>query len=160
MTHLARGDDAPEFRLLDQNGNGWGLSDFAGQFLALFFYKQDGTPYCTEQVEGFRDLHAEFKRLGAKIIGVSRDDVQSHHRFASECGLPFNLLADPDLEVAKRYGIAGEEPDDPVSPLSRDTFLIGPDGAVLQVFKNVKDTKEHAEKVLESLKKYVKVPAG
>ncbi len=160
MTHLKSGGQAPEFRLRDQNGNGWGLGDFAGHFLVLFFYKGDGTKHCTEQVAAFRDLHDEFRKHGAKIVGVSADHAASHREFAAKSRLPFNLLSDPDLEVAGLFGIDQAEPDDPVSPVSRDTFLLGPDGAVLQVFKAVRNTTEHAAEVLESLKRFVKVPAG
>lgn len=159
MTHLKTGDKAPEFHLRDQNGNGWGLGDFEGHFLVLFFYKGDGTEHCTRQVEGFRDLHKEFKKLSAKVIGISGDDEESHDEFAIKCKLPFNLLSDPDRETAQAFGIASDEPDDPVSPVSRDTFLIGPDGTIVKVYKNVRDTGKHAREVLDDLQEHVSVPA-
>lgn len=160
MTRPEKGDKAPDFHLLDQNGNGWSLGDFEGHFLVLFFYKGDGTKYCTEQVQGFRDRFDAFKKLDAKVVGISRDDSESHDAFAAQHQLPFNLLSDPDLETASAFGIADAEPDDPVSPVSRDTFLIGPDGAVLKVYKNVRNTKEHADEVLEDLNEHVNVPAA
>ncbi len=159
MTHLGKGDVAPDFHLVDQNGNGWNLSDFEGGFLVLYFYKGDGVKVCTEQALGFRELNKKFKALETRIVGVSKDGRESHVSFAAQNRLPFNLLADTELEAATAFGIADAEPDDPVSPVRRDTFLIGPDRAVLKVFKDVRNAKEHAAEVLEAVKEYVKVPA-
>lgn len=150
MTELKTGDDAPWFHLTDQNGNGWGLGDFQDQYLVLFFYEKDGDPADTAQVEGFRDLHKEFQRLQARVIGVSPDDNDSHDMFAAREKLPYNLLADTELEASKLFGVLEEDLGRP----RRTTFLIGPDGAVLRVYDKIKDPANHPEEVLKDLKEY------
>lgn len=154
MTGLKTGDDAPGFHLTDQNGNGWGLGDFLDRYLVVFFYDQDGTPESTREAEAFRDLHEEFRRLNAKVVGISPDDEDSHDMFAVKTGVPFNLLADTELEASKLFGVLQEDLGRP----QPTTFLIGPDGAVLRVYKPGKDPAAHAQEVLSGLKEYVSVP--
>lgn len=154
MTELKTGDDAPWFHLTDQNGNGWGLGDFRDHYLVLFFYEKDGSPQDTAQVEGFRDLHKEFQRLQARVIGVSADDNDSHDMFAAREKLPYNLLADTELEASKLFGVLEEDLGRP----RRTTFLIGPDGAVLRVYDKIKDPADHPEQVLQDLKEYFGTP--
>jgi thioredoxin-dependent peroxiredoxin len=154
MTALTKGDQAPDFHLVDQNGNGWRLGDYKDQFLVFLFYKQDHTPGCLQLMEGFRDHYEEFTRLGAKIVGVSKDDSASHREFSAQCRLPFNLLADPELETAEAYKVLTKGGD-----IRRGTFLIGPDGTILKIYPEVKDTTKHAEAVLLDLQDHVVVPA-
>jgi thioredoxin-dependent peroxiredoxin len=154
MTQLKTGDEAPWFHLTDQNGNGWGLGDFEDQYLVLFFYEKDGSPEDTRQVEGFRDLHGEFKKLHARVLGISPDDNDSHDMFAARAKLPYNLLADTELEASKLFGVLEEDLGRP----RRTTFLIGPDGAVLRVYDHVKDPASHPNEVLADLKDYFALP--
>lgn len=151
MTQLKTGDDAPTFHLTDQNGNGWGLGDFKDRFLVLFFYERDGAPESIQELESFRQLHKEFKGLNAKVVGVSPDDPDTHDKIAAKIDLPYNILADTELEASKLFGVLEEDMDRP----KPTTFLIGPDGAVLRVYKR---TKNHVKKVLADLKGYVAVP--
>ncbi len=151
MTDLKTGDEAPWFHLTDQNGNGWSLGDFADHYLVLFFYGQDDAQSAHQEVDAFRRLHKEFKQFNAKVVGVSPDDPDTHDRFAAQYKLPFNLLADTELEASKLFGVLERDLGRP----KPTTFLIGPDGAVLRVYRAVKEATSHPKQALEDLKDYV-----
>ena len=102
---VAVGELAPEFSLLDQDGQTVSLSQFRGQKnVVLYFYPRDETPICTQEACSFRDAHPEFQAVDAEILGISADDQASHRAFADNHRLPFRVLSDPKLQVAKQYG--------------------------------------------------------
>ena len=148
----AAGDPAPDFAAPDQYGRTVRLADYAGQTLALYFYPKDDTPGCTAQACTLRDGDADLKAAGVTVVGVSPDGAESHRQFAQKYGLGFPLLADPDKEILTAYGAWGEKNlyGKKVVGVKRTTFLIGPDGRVLHVFKRPK-TKAHAREILDKL---------
>ena len=148
----APGDPAPDFEGRDQNGETVRLADFAGQPLALDFYPADDTPGCTKQACNLRDNVGALREAGVAVVGVSKDDEASHERFADKYDLPFPLIADPDRTLLDAYGVWGERSlyGKTVVGTKRTTFLIGPDGRVLHVFKRPK-TAAHAEEILAKL---------
>lgn len=129
---LLPGEPAPDFTLVDQNGDTHSLADFKGKWLALYFYPKDDTPGCTRQACAFQDDLQQLKASGAEVIGVSVDSVNSHHDFAHKFGLRFPLLADTTAEVSARYhslfnlGL--------VKFAQRNTFLIDPFGKIAKVY--------------------------
>lgn len=153
MTPLTEGAEAPDFTLESDSGETVSLSRLRGKPVVLYFYPRDDTPGCTTEACEFRDAWAEVKRTGAVVLGVSPDTAASHKKFKSKFRLPFPLLADPDHQVAERYGAWGERSmyGRKFLGLLRTTFVIGPDGRIRKVFERVKP-KGHAAAVLESLR--------
>ncbi len=147
------GDQAPEFHLPADGNRRLGLSDFGGRYLVLYFYPKDNTPGCTNEAQAFRDLYDSFTARGAEIAGVSRDGVKSHDNFKAKHGIPFPLLSDADATAVQAYGVGKEKTSGGQTKLgiTRSTFLIDPDGTIIQVWRQVK-VPGHAEKVLEALK--------
>jgi thioredoxin-dependent peroxiredoxin len=149
---VAEGEPAPDFTATTDAGERVSLSDFRGRPVVLYFYPRDDTPGCTTQARGIRDAYAEFERAGAVVLGISPDDEQKHVKFKEKYDLPFTLLADPEHEVAERYGTWGEKRymGKTYWGVSRTTFLIAPDGTVAKILRDVKpDT--HADDVLAAL---------
>ena len=109
MATLERGQPAPDFETLNQENQKVGLSDFRGRRVVLYFYPKDNTPGCTTQACLFRDHHPEFENLEATVLGISPDGVSSHQKFRTEHQLPFQLLVDPDHQIADLYGAWGEK---------------------------------------------------
>ena len=146
------GDRAPDFAAPDQTGATVRLSDFAGRPLALYVYPKDDTPGCTAQACNLRDHTDALAEAGVAVVGVSPDDTASHGRFADKHALPFPLLADPDHTLMEAYGAWGEKTlyGRKSVGVKRTTFLIGPDGHVLHVFKRPK-TQRHAQEILDKL---------
>jgi len=149
---VSEGKPAPEFTLEDDAGETVSLSDFRGKPVVLYFYPKDDTPGCTAQACGIRDAYGEFEQAGAVVLGVSPDRVSKHVKFKEKYDLPFTLLADPEHEVAERYGVWGEKKymGRSYMGVSRTTFVIAPDGTVAEVMENVKPDS-HADDVLASL---------
>ena len=146
------GDRAPDFTLPADDGSTVTLSKLRGKKVLIYFYPKDDTPGCTMQAQGIRDAYAEFERAGAVVLGISTDDETSHVKFKEKYDLPFTLLADPEHEIAERYGTWGEKSymGKTYWGVSRTTFLIAPDGTVAKVMREVKpDT--HADDVLAAL---------
>ncbi|MGB3541558.1 thioredoxin-dependent thiol peroxidase [Rubrivirga sp.] len=146
------GDPAPSFEGVDQDGNTVRLQDFEGRPIALYFYPKDDTPGCTKQACNLRDNTSDLEAAGIAVVGVSPDDAASHERFAEKYSLPFPLLADPDKTILQTYGAWGEKSlyGRTSIGVKRTTFLIGPDGQVLHVFKRPKTTN-HAQEILAKL---------
>ncbi|MEB3182751.1 MAG: thioredoxin-dependent thiol peroxidase [Nostocaceae cyanobacterium] len=146
------GQPAPDFCATNQDSNQVSLNDFSSQWLVLYFYPKDNTPGCTTEAKDFTELSLEFSSLGAKIIGVSTDSVQSHCKFISKHNLSITLLSDPEHQLADTYGVwqlkkfMGKE----YMGIVRSTFLISPDGNIAYNWENVK-TKGHAQAVLNKL---------
>lgn len=149
---LEPGDKAPSFTLPDQHGDAVKLSDLKGQTLVLFFYPRADTPGCTTQACGVRDHSAEYAEAGAKVIGISPDEVKAIDKFAGKYDLEFTLLADADHSVAEAYGTWVEKSmyGKKYMGVQRATFIVGPDGRIARVFPKV-SPKTHDEVVLKAL---------
>lgn len=149
---LTIGQKAPDFTLADQNGNTISLSDFAGKKVVLYFYPKDNTPGCTRQACAFAGAYGEFQRRDVVVIGISRDSVASHVKFAERYSLPFILLADPDLEAIGAYGVWQEKKlyGKVSMGVVRTTFIIDENGYIEEILSKVKpDT--NAEEILKRL---------
>lgn len=144
----AVGSAAPAFELQDQNGAWHRLGDYAGKWLVVYFYPKDGTPGCTKQVCAFRDEIAKVRAAGAEVVGVSVDDVESHKKFAEEHQVPFPLLADSEMSMARAYGVLTSKLG--FRYARRDTFLIDPEGKVAKHYPNV-DPVENVSQVIGDL---------
>ena len=144
------GDRAPEFMLKDKDGNNVSLSDFIGRRIVLYFYPKDNTPGCTRQACAFAGAYWEFRKRCVEVIGISRDGIASHVKFAEKYNLPFLLLSDPELEAIQAYGVWQEKKlYGKVSfGVVRTTFIIDENGIIEKVMPKVKpDT--NAGEILE-----------
>lgn len=150
---LAIGTQAPDFTLEDHNGQKVSLHDFAGRKTVLYFYPKDFTPQCTVQAKAFRAFFEEYARLGAVIIGISRDSVKSHAQFAAKYSLPFILLSDPELKAVKAYEVQRDSKLLGFLGLDvrRSTYVIGEDGKIAACWSDA-DASENAADVLGYLK--------
>ena len=150
---LIAGTKAPDFTLNDQNGNAVSLSDFAGRKVVLYFYAKDNTLGCTRQACGFAQLHGDITAHDAVIIGISRDSVESHQKFAGRYDLPFILLSDPELNVLQEYGVWQQKKSYGKTAMGvvRSTYIIDENGYIETVMENVKAMTNPFE-VLEALK--------
>ena len=137
------GDPAPEFELSDQDGNLHSLEDYRNQWVVLYFYPKDQTPGCTTEACEFRDNIFAYRKLGAQILGVSLDNVDSHKEFAELYSLPFPLLADTDGDTSTAYGVKTRMFGMTVA--KRHTFIIGPDGSIAKHYDKVKPDTHSAE---------------
>jgi peroxiredoxin Q/BCP len=146
---------APDFTLPDQDGKERTLSHHRGSWVLLYFYPKDDTAGCTKEACMIRDEFPAFGKLKAKVFGVSTDSVVSHKKFAEKYQLPFTLLADPDKEVVKLYGVWGKKKfmGKEYEGTMRTSFLIDPEGKIVKIYENVKPEK-HAAEVLEDLKEF------
>jgi thioredoxin-dependent peroxiredoxin len=149
---LAEGDKAPAFSLPDQNGKQVKLSDLKGEPVVLYFYPRADTPGCTTQACGVRDRRADYAEAGAKVIGISPDEVGAIDKFAGKYDLDFTLLADADHAVAEKYGTWVEKSmyGKKYMGVQRATFIVGPDGKIAKVFPKV-SPKSHDDVVLKAL---------
>ncbi len=152
------GARAPAFTLRDQNNDQRSLAEFRGRPVVIYFYPEDDTPLCTAQACDLRDAHAGIAALGAAVLGISPDTVESHAAFAKKFGLPFALLADvPDARgtprVSAKYGAWGEKSmyGRTVVGMLRTTYLIDAQGRVARRWDRVR-TPGHAHRVLEAVK--------
>jgi len=143
---------APKLSGTTQSGDTLKLADLKDQWVVLYFYPKDNTTGCTREAGDFRDLYTKFKRRGATIVGVSRDSARSHSGFKEKLGLPFTLVADTDetwckaFDVIRRKKLYGRE----YLGVDRSTFLIGPDGKLVQEWRGVK-VPGHAQAVLDAI---------
>ena len=146
------GTQAPDFTLNDQNGHPVSLSDFLGKKVVLYFYPKDNTPGCTRQACAFAGAYNAFRKKGVEVIGISKDSVSSHVKFAEKYDLPFVLLSDPDLTAIKAYGVWQEKKlYGKVSfGVVRTTYVIDEKGFVERVMPKVKPDTNAAE-ILEVL---------
>lgn len=149
---LKVGDKLPIFSSKDTNGTIFNSQDYIGnQALVIYFYPKDETKVCTQQACSFRDNYQEFKDLGAEVIGISADSVQSHFKFKTKFSLPFILLSDNDKKLRKLFGV---ENDFLIIP-GRQTFVVDKDGIIVMVFNSMSGNI-HIEKALKTLKKLTK----
>ena len=137
---LEIGTKAPDFRLLDQNGEEHTLEDYKGKKVILYFYPKDNTPGCTKQACGFTLLYPQFTEKGAVVLGVSKDTVASHKKFEEKQELSITLLADPELEAIKAYDVWQEKNmyGKKTMGVVRTTYLIDEEGIITKAFSKVK----------------------
>ena len=149
---LQAGMKAPDFTLMDQNGASVRLADFLGKKVVLYFYPRDNTPGCTRQACAFAQNYEGFKSRDIAVIGISKDSVASHLKFAQKYDLPFVLLSDPQLEAIQAYGVWQEKKmyGKVTMGVARTTFIIDEEGIIQKVMLRVKpDT--NAQDVLNAL---------
>ena len=148
------GDLAPDFTLNDQHGNSVSLHDFAGKTVVLYFYPRDNTPGCTRQACAFAGAYEAFKAEDIAVIGISKDSVASHQKFAEKYNLPFILLADPERQAIEPYGVWQEKKMAGKTGMGvvRTTYIIGGDGRITHVMPKVKPDTNAAD-VLTALGK-------
>ncbi len=146
-------EKAPDFTLLDKDNNKVSLSDFKGKWLVLYFYPKDNTSGCTREAIDFTEKKEEFEKLGAEIVGISKDSIKSHIKFSEKHNLKITLLSDPDHKVHELYGAWGKKKlyGKEYFGTIRSTFLIDPEGNIRKEWKKVK-VKGHVEEVLKALK--------
>jgi len=151
------GDVVKNFTLKNQDGEDVSLTDFKGKPVVLFFYPRADTPGCTIESCGFRDAFEEFQKAGIVVLGISRDTVKAQKKFKDKYSLPYDLLADPEMVLIKRYGLLKDKTmyGKPVTGVERTTYVIGPDMGkgqkLLHVFPKVTPAR-HAEEVFALLK--------
>ena len=144
---LEIGMKAPEFILKDKDGNSVSLSDFAGKKVVIYFYPKDNTPGCTRQACAFAAAYEGFKSKDVVVIGISKDSVASHQRFAQKYDLPFILLSDPELQAIQGYGVWQEKKlyGKISMGVVRTTFLIDEQGRIEKIMPKVKPDTNAAE---------------
>ncbi len=142
------GQAAPAFRLQDQNNKWHSLEDYQGQWVVMFFYPKADTPGCTTEACAFRDDIFKFRKMGARILGVSLDDVKSQKEFADKYHLPFPLLSDAQQETALAYGVLRNF--GLIKMAKRQTFVISPAGKIAVHYSNV-NPDAHSAQVLADL---------
>ena len=147
---------ASNFTLPSTNQNDYSLKNSIGKYVVLYFYPKDDTPGCTIETNDFNKLLSKFKKLDCEIYGISKDGLKSHAKFRKKYKIKFDLLADEEIKVLKKYKVwvkkkfMGRE----FMGIIRTTFLIDKKGKILKIWKNVK-VKDHAQDVLETLKTFV-----
>ncbi|MBQ1260341.1 MAG: thioredoxin-dependent thiol peroxidase [Clostridia bacterium] len=149
---LETGIKAPDFTLNDKDGKSVSLSDFIGKKVVLYFYPKDSTPGCTRQACAFAGVYGEFKKKNVEVIGISKDSIASHVKFAEKYGLPFILLSDPELEAIQAFGVWQEKKlyGKVSMGVVRTTFIIDENGVIEKIMPKVKpDT--NALEILEYL---------
>lgn len=144
---LRVGDTAPDFEALDQMGQPFRLENHRGTWVVLYFYPKDETPGCTAEACAFRDSMEDITSMGVRVVGISTQSVESHKAFSDRHEVNFRLLADEDREVSRRYGTLG------ILGLSkRVTFVIDPEGAIVDVYRSEVRPRSHVERVREVLR--------
>ena len=148
---------APIFKLRSTNKNNYSLKDSLGKYVIIYFYPKDDTPGCTIETNDFNKLFPKFKKLGCDVYGVSKDSLKSHNKFKEKYKIKFDLLADEDLKVLKKYKVWGKKKfmGREFMGTIRSTYLIGKKGEIIKVWENVK-VKDHAKEVLETLNNLLK----
>ena len=154
------GAPAPKFELESDDGARRTLLDFKGKWLVLYFYPRDNTPGCTREAQDFSAAAGRLRKLGAEVVGVSKDSVKSHCGFRDKFALRFPLLSDPDLVAHKAYGAWGKKMmyGKTIEGTLRSTFLVAPDGTVARIWRSVK-VDGHAEAVLDAIRELGKASA-
>ena len=144
---LEVGMKAPDFTLLDKRGNNVSLSDFLGKKVVLYFYSKDNTSGCTRQACAFAQNHSNFEAKNVVVIGISKDSVASHLKFAEKHELPFVLLSDPELQAIQAYGVWQEKKlyGKVSMGVVRSTYLIDEQGVIEKVMPKVKPDTNAAE---------------
>ena len=148
---ISEGDSVPKFELLDSEGKSVKSSDLKGKKYVIYFYPKDFTPGCTTEADEFTKDYNKFKKVGIEIVGISKDDVESHKKFCQKMKIPYILLADTGTDVAKKFGVWGKKKfmGKEYMGVIRSTFLVDEKGKIFKAFPKVKPAG-HAKEVLES----------
>ena len=144
---------APDFKLPSTSKDKYSLKDSIGKYVVIYFYPKDDTPGCTIETNDFNKLLSKFKKLECEVYGISKDNLKSHDKFRDKFKIKFNLLADEELTVLKKYKVWGKKKfmGREFMGIIRTTFLIDKKGKIIKIWENVK-VKDHAKDVLETLK--------
>ena len=150
MSNLKKGDNAPVFEGINQNGASVQLDHFKGKKVVLYFYPKDDTPGCTAEACNLRDNFEQLNKNGYEILGVSPDSEKSHQKFIEKYKLPFNLLADTDHKIANAFGVYGKKKfmGKEYMGINRTTFIIDEKGVIEEVISKV-DTKNHNSQIIK-----------
>ena len=151
---LAEGSEAPNFTMRDNYGKTIKLSDLLGnRDVVVYFYPKDFTPGCSTQATEFSRDYKKFRDAGIEIVGISSDDEKSHEKFREKMGIPYQLVADTDNEVSKKYGVYGPKSfmGKEYMGVTRSTFLVDKKGKIVKIFKKVKPAG-HSQEVFETLR--------
>ena len=150
---INEGDPVPKFEIPDANDKVIKSSDFKGKKYVVYFYPKDFTPGCTTEADEFSRDYKKFQNENIEIIGISKDDVESHKKFCEKMKIPYLLLSDMDSEVAKKFGVWGKKEfmGREYMGVTRSTFLVNEKGIVFKVFPKVKPAG-HSKEVLEAFK--------
>lgn len=143
------GKKAPDFTGVDQNGHKIKLSNYRGQFIALYFYPRDMTPTCTVQACNLRDNFQLLQKHNIQVIGVSADDINNHKKFETKNNLPFPLVADTSTDISQKYGVwqLKKFMGKTFMGIVRTTFIIDPSGTLVGIISKPK-SKEHAQEII------------
>ena len=154
-TGLNEGDKAPDFSFTDAQGKLVSLKDLKRKKVILYFYPKDDTPGCTAESCNLRDNYNSLKKRGYEVIGVSKDDEKSHHKFIKKFKLPFTLIPDTEKKIIKDYDVWGEKKfmGRTFEGIVRTTFVIDENGKIEKIFRKV-DNESHAEQILEATLQY------
>ena len=157
MSRMKVNSKAPIFNLPSTNKKEYSLKDSLGNYVVIYFYPKDDTPGCTIETNDFNKLLPKFKKLNCEILGISKDNLKSHDKFRDKYKIKFDLLADEEIKVLKKYKVwakkkfMGRE----FMGIVRTTFLIDKKGKIIKIWNNVK-VKDHAKEVLETLQNIIK----
>ena len=148
---------APLFKLPSTEKSEFNLKDTLGSFVVIYFYPKDDTPGCTIETNDFNKLLPRFNKLKCEVLGISKDNIKSHHKFKNKFKIKFGLLSDEKIDVIKKYKVWGKKKfmGREFMGVIRSTFLIDKKGKVLKIWKNVK-VKNHAKEVLNTLESFQK----
>ena len=148
---ISEGQALPKFQLSDSDGNTVKSNDLKGKKLVIYFYPKDFTPGCTIEADEFSKDYNKFQKAGIEIIGISKDDVESHKKFCNKMKIPYILLADTETKVSKLFGVWGKKKfmGREYMGINRSTFLVNENGKIFKVFEKVK-AKGHSKEVLEA----------
>lgn len=152
---LTLNSKAPDFEAQDQLGKVHKLSDYLGKWVVLYFYPKDSTPGCTKEACNFRDYHHQLQSMGVVTLGVSKDSLESHKKFAQKHNLNFPLLVDTERKIIDSYFAWGVKKfmGREFKRIKRMTFLINPKGKIVKIYENVNPLK-HVSEIMEDLKLY------
>ena len=144
---------APDFKLPSTSKDKYSLKDSIGKYVVIYFYPKDDTPGCTIETNDFNKLLSKFKKLECEVYGISKDNLKSHDKFRDKYKIKFDLLADEELTVLKKYKVWGKKKfmGREFMGILRTTFLIDKKGKIIKIWENVK-VKDHAKDVLETIK--------
>ena len=148
---------APNFKLLSTSKENYSLKNSLGKYVVIYFYPKDDTPGCTIETNDFNKLISKFEKLECEIYGISKDNIKSHDKFRDKYKIKFNLLADEEIKILKKYKVWGKKKfmGREFMGINRTTFLIDKKGKIIKIWENVK-VKDHAKEVLETLKTFLK----
>ena len=147
---------APNFKLPSSNNKDFEIKKSLNQYLVIYFYPRDNTPGCTNEAKDFSKLYEKFKKLNCEIVGISKDNIESHNKFINKFKIPFQLLSDEKITALKKYGAWGEKSmyGKKFMGIKRTTILLNSKSKIIKIWNNVK-VADHAKEVLSFLKETI-----